>query len=127
MRFRGLFVVAVMFFLYGCTQQPTPPIAPTAVTLQPPQVYTQAVEPTATPAPTTTQPTPSATPTQAAGNQPTPTATESPTTQPTPSATPTTVAAQSSPTPGVEGCIDTAAFFGDVTIPDNTSFKQSTS
>ena len=103
-----------LFFLSACARQETPtPAPPTA--LPPPALSTPA--PTATPVPT-------AAPTEVPTVEPTEAPTEVPTeAKPTSEATPEpteTAATEEAPA----GCVNKAAFYGDVTIPDDTAFKQ---
>ncbi|MBN1372389.1 MAG: hypothetical protein JW987_10670 [Anaerolineaceae bacterium] len=115
----GWFVLLFfLLFLSACARQEAPtPAQPTA--LPTPALSTQA--PTVTPMPTTA-PTevPTVEPTEAPTEIPTETATEpTPPTEPTPE--PTEIAATEE---APAGCVNKAAFYGDVTIPDDTAFKQ---
>ena len=117
-------VIFAGLVLAGCSQSGgvTNSGAPTA-TLAGPEVEQAtftAIAPTAsaTPAPTSTEPAvPSATPEITA----TPTAEISPSATPSAEPPPSETSGSSSQ----EVCIDKAAYYADVTIPDGTSFKQS--
>ncbi|HVP20383.1 MAG TPA: NBR1-Ig-like domain-containing protein [Anaerolineaceae bacterium] len=95
-------------------QSPTP-LPPTA-TLAAAAAQDSGANPTATP---TTNPTtaPTAAPTAA------PTSSPATPLSPTPSPAPSATSSVSAVVP-VSGCEDKAAYYGDVTIPDNTSFRQ---
>ena len=113
----------------GCTQTPT--VQSLTATLVPPEV----LQATFTPLPGSDQITPTPTsaveetaPTVAPTLEPTATPEVSPTSTPEVSPTPTEAVAEIPttvpPAGQAEACIDKAAFYDDVTIPDGTSFKQ---
>lgn len=114
-------------YLTACNQTAAP--GPTATaTPRNPQVeattFTPAAPPAMTPTPTAIQATPTQTPTEAPAS-PTP---ENPTATPETPASPTPENTPTQAPPGESSqadCIDKAAYFSDVTIPDGTSFKQS--
>ena len=150
----SIFLFLAVLFLAGCvgvnTSGSTPEVTHTPL---PPKLDNQPL-PTATLEPTQTLVPPSATSTSSAATmeQPSPTpANATPTTAaltptvavptttiaaPTPTvAVPTPTVAAPTPTPlpaqgssgdagAAGGCVDKAAFYSDVTVPDNTSFKQ---
>ncbi len=106
--------------LFGCAQNTASPAA------SPGPVSPEVIQATFTPSPSA----PSPTPTTAAPTQDVqPPAGPTPEATPTPEAGPTPTAEATQPLPGGqnENCIDKAAFFADVTIPDGTSFKQGVS
>ncbi len=108
----GLSVLCVAVLLTGCAQSVSTPNATTA----PAASETPAIS-ASTSTPTPQQPTATA-PVDSPTVQPT-----SPpeNTAPPPSATPEQQAPTALP---AKDCTDTAAFFGDVTVPDGTAFKQ---
>ncbi len=115
----GWFVLLFsLLFFTACARQETPTQAPPTA-LPTPALSTQA--PTATPVPT-------AAPTEVPTLVPTEAPTEAPTETPsepglTPEVTPEPTeaeATEAAPT----GCVNKAAYYGDVTIPDDTAFKQ---
>ncbi len=122
-------VIFTGLFLAGCGQTTPTPAGPTA-TLGGPVVlaatFTQTPQiksPSQTPTPS---PSPSPTSTQALEATPTATLASSPT--PTvevqPSPTPPQETAPSGGSGGQADCVDKAAYYSDITIPDGTSFKQ---
>jgi len=126
-----VFVLGII--LAACNQLGTPGTSLTSnpapsATPPPPQVVTGTLVPAETPLPTATEVTgaaPSLTPTEEPTTPPaeaTATAVEPPASEPTVTATPATP-----PNSQASGsaCDDKAAFYDDVTIPDDTSFKQS--
>ena len=119
-----LFLLCGLVFA-GCTQVSTATVPPP--TLASPGL----IQATFTPLPNPAQVTPTPTPiVESTAQEPSPTVevTPEPTSTPEASPTPTESSAQN-PVTGSSGnqadaCIDKAAFYDDVTIPDGTSFKQ---
>jgi len=110
----GLTVLGAALLIAGCAQPAAAPAAPSAAA---PRASETAALPPATLAPTAPQPT-AAVPLESPTLQPTAPPEEA---APPPSPTPE----QAAPTPQTaKDCADTAAFFGDVTIPDGTAFQQ---
>ena len=121
-------VLSMCILLAACGQKPTSTASPLpSATPPPPQVKTEALAVTATEAlseTTAAENTPIATEPAATATEAGPTATE-----PAPTATEAAPAPQeATPTPASEpaACEDKAAFYDDVTIPDDTAFQQST-
>ena len=113
----GLTVLCVAVLIAGCVPSESAPDASTATV---PPVDPTPVLPTTPPTPTPPQPTVAA-PLDSPTAQPT-TPPEEADSPPAPTAEPdepTALAPQAA-----KDCADTAAFFGDVTIPDGTAFKQ---
>ncbi len=114
----------------------TPPATPTSISATPTpgsgsstaSSPTTQASPTATPLPQEPSPTSESAPPAAPGDTPTqsPEASPSPT-QPSPTnppSQPTATVTEATPTEQSDGCEEKAAFYGDVTIPDDTFFRQ---
>jgi uncharacterized protein YkwD len=135
MKRTGKLLVAALLFtiLAACNQTPSATVPAGTPTLRPPQVSTVALDaPEAAPtAAATSLPSPSASPsveptaTQAA-SEPTATPTEAEADSSAPAATePPAATAAATSQPTASACEDKAAFYDDVTVPDDTPFKQS--
>jgi uncharacterized protein YkwD len=119
-------IIFISVLVVGCTQiSSTPtaiiPVGPTNLpTLTPAAAQTAILTPVPTIQPAQSTQT---TTTQSKPISPTPPAIPSPV---APSPTPSTEQSSSTTAGASTSCTDTAGFFGDLTIPDGTSFKQNT-
>ena len=110
----GITILCVAVLSAGCVQIGSVPDAPNTTTSAADQTP---ITPTAPPTPTALQPT-AAAPLDSPTAPPT-TPPEEAASPPIPTQEPTAPTARAA-----KDCADTAAFFGDVTIPDGTAFKQ---
>ncbi len=114
----GILSALLLFFVAGCSQNA--PVSTSTPTLGNPQLELATFTPAAPQAtPTATEAVPTPTPEAAAA-----TLTATPIDTPEVVVTPTQAESGQQPPGGDGDCIDKAAFFKDVNIPDGTSFKQ---